>query len=92
MRRMLAQMGRKILTGMEMLKCARAILGGYLFAWVGVSVPLGQMYVLENSWYYELMAHDPSYVYESYRTLAALSPWVWGVNFVCGAVVGWRWK
>jgi len=75
-----------------MPRWVRAILCAYLFAWVGVSVPLGQMYVLENSWYRELMAYDPAFIYESYRTLAALSPWVWGVNFVCGAVVGWRWK
>jgi len=75
-----------------MQRWARAILGAYLFAWVGVSVPLGQMYVLENSWYCELMAHDPAYIYESYRTLAAMAPWVWCVNFVCGAVAGWCYK
>jgi hypothetical protein len=75
-----------------MPRWARAIVGAYLFAWVGVSVPLGQMYVLENSWYCELMAHDPSYIYESYRTLAAMAPWIWCANFVCGAVAGWNYK
>jgi hypothetical protein len=75
-----------------MPRWVRAIVGAYLFAWIGISVPLGQMYVLENSWYCELMAHDPSYIYESYRTLAAMAPWIWCANFVCGAIAGWNYK
>jgi hypothetical protein len=75
-----------------MARLARAFIGAYLFAWIGVSVPLCQMYVLENSWYCQLMAHDPEYIYLTYRSLSHLAPWIWGINFVCGALAGWLHK
>jgi hypothetical protein len=59
-----------------------------------VSMPLTEFYVLANSPYAHLMAHDVEFGYETARTMSYLLPILGAINFCVGAVVGalWRFK
>jgi hypothetical protein len=72
----------------------RALLCGFVFAWMTVSMPLTEFYVLANSPYAQLMAHDVEFGYETARTLSYLLPILGVINFCVGTVVGalWRFK
>ena len=70
----------------------RALFCGFLFAWMTVSMPLTEMYVLVNSPYEQFMAHDLEFGYETARTLSWLLPVLGAVNFCVGAFVGALWR
>jgi hypothetical protein len=70
----------------------RALLCGFVFAWMTVSMPLTEFYVLANSPYAQLMAHDVEFGYETARTLSYLLPVLGGINFCVGTVIGALWS
>ena len=72
----------------------RAVFCGFVCAWMTVSMPLTEFYVLANSPYAHLMAHDVEFGYETARTMSYLLPILGAINFCVGAVVGalWRFK
>ena len=76
------------------LTVIRSLFVGFVLAWMTVSMPLTEFYVLVNSPYEELMAKDIFYGYETARTFATVLPILSGINFVIGLVVGacWDWQ
>jgi hypothetical protein len=72
----------------------RALFFGFVFAWMTISMPLTELYVLINSPFEQYMAYDIIYGYETARTFSYLLPAMGACNFCVGAVVGalWRFK
>lgn len=54
------------------------------------TLPLSEMWILEQTPYIETMAHDPVYGYETYRTLGIVVPWIAALNAVIGGIVAWK--
>jgi hypothetical protein len=70
----------------------RALFFGFVLAWMTVSMPLAELYVLINSPFEHYMARDLYFGYETARTFSYLLPKLGAMNFCVGVVVGVLWR
>jgi hypothetical protein len=69
----------------------RSLFVGYVFAWLTVSMPLTELYVLLNLPYEQYMARDIEFEYETIRTFTVWLPRLGIFNFCVGTVIGALW-
>lgn len=70
----------------------RSLFVGYFFAWLTVSMPLIELYVLLNLPYEQYMARDVEFEYETIRAFTFLLPRLGVFNFCVGVVAGALWQ
>jgi len=71
---------------------ARALFVGFVLAWMTVSMPLTELYVLLNLPYEQYMARDVDFEYETIRAFTFLLPRLGVINFCIGVVIGALWQ
>lgn len=72
-----------------LLRVLYAVFGAFAAASLTATLPLSEMWLLEQTPYVHTMAHDPVYGYETYRTLSVVVPYIAALNAVMGAWIGW---
>ena len=72
-----------------MLRPLYALFGALAAASLTACLPLGEMYLIEQTPLVRWMASDPEYGLETYRSLGVVLPWLALHNGIAGAAIGW---
>ena len=72
-----------------MLRPLYALFGCLAAASLTACLPLGEMWLIEQTPLVRWMAADPEYGLETYRSLGVVLPWLALHNGIAGAAIGW---